>query len=153
MSFGKRAAHSYRADAAVPAFADDHPLIVFDGQCVLCSAFARFVARHDRERRYRFTAAQSPLGQALYRHYGLDPMTFETNLLIEDGVGYGKIEAFARVARRLGWPWRAGIMLGLLPRRVADPLYDLIARNRYRLFGQAQACAVPDASWRDRIIG
>ena len=34
---------SWRDDPEVPAFPDDHPLIVFDGECVLCSANARFV--------------------------------------------------------------------------------------------------------------
>ncbi len=153
MSLGDRPAYSYRTDAAVPAYADDHPLIVFDGACVLCSAFARFVARHDREHRFRFAAAQSPLGQALYRHYGLDPVTFETNLLIENGVGSGKLKAFAQIMTRLGWPWRAGAVVRVLPRGLGDQLYDVIARTRFRLFGRTEACAVADASWRDRIIG
>lgn len=26
---------------------DDHPIIVFDAECVLCSANAQFVLRHD----------------------------------------------------------------------------------------------------------
>ena len=67
-----REAYSYRADAGVPEFADDKPLIVFDGECVFCSAWVQFVLRHDKAERYRFLAAQSPLGEALYRHYRLD---------------------------------------------------------------------------------
>ncbi|HXG80074.1 MAG TPA: hypothetical protein VNJ31_12155, partial [Methyloceanibacter sp.] len=44
------APHSYRADPTVPAFPDTRKLIVFDGVCVLCSGFARFVAsRLDRD--------------------------------------------------------------------------------------------------------
>ena len=62
-------AFSYRDDPAVPAFPDDRPLIVFDGVCVLCSASARFVLRHDEAGRFRLTAAQSSVGQALYRHH------------------------------------------------------------------------------------
>ncbi len=44
----------------------DHDLIVFDGECVLCSGFFRFMLRHDRAERFRFATAQSPLGQRLY---------------------------------------------------------------------------------------
>ena len=88
-----RAPYSYRADPSVPAFPDDKPIIVFDGHCALCSAWAQFVLRHDRARRYRLLPAQTPLGTALYAHYGLshrkavgpDPFDYETNLLIEDG--------------------------------------------------------------------
>ncbi len=34
------------------------PLIVFDGECVLCSTQAQFVLRHDRIKRFRLTTAQ-----------------------------------------------------------------------------------------------
>jgi predicted DCC family thiol-disulfide oxidoreductase YuxK len=40
-----------------------------------------------------------------------------------------------------------------VPRVVGDPAYDVIARNRYRLFGRHDTCAAPDASWQDRLIG
>lgn len=53
---------SYRHDPIVPAFPDDRPIIIFDGKCRLCSAWVRFVLRHDKHDRFRFTTAQSPLG-------------------------------------------------------------------------------------------
>ena len=73
-----RAAFSYRNDPAVPPFPDDHPIIVFDGHCVLCSGWVSFILRHDRHAIYRLLPAQAALGQALYVHYGLDPKNFET---------------------------------------------------------------------------
>ena len=33
-----------------------------------------------------------------------------------------------------------------------DAGYRLIARYRYRVFGQYAACVIPDARWRDRFI-
>ena len=146
------APYSYAADPAVPPFPADRPLIVFDGVCVLCSGFARFVARHDRAGEFRFTAAQSPLGTALYRHYGLDSVNYETNLLIADGRAFGKLQAFAGIMARLPAPWRGARAVAVLPQRPGDWLYDRIARNRYRLFGRTEACVLPDASWRDRLI-
>ena len=68
-----RAPYSYRGDPAVPAFPDDRPIIIFDGYCALCSGWARFVLRHDPRGVYRLLPAQSPLGHALYVHYGLNP--------------------------------------------------------------------------------
>ena len=70
-------AYSYRNDPAVPSFPDDRPVVIFDGNCVLCSAFAQFILRTDRRRRFRLMAAQTPLGAALYEHYGLSPTTTE----------------------------------------------------------------------------
>ena len=98
-------AYSYRDDPVVPDFPDD-PLIVFDGVCVLCSRFARFVIEHDPDGLFCLTTAQSGVGQALYRHYGLDPIEYETNIVIADGVAWGALDAAAQVMARLGRPWR-----------------------------------------------
>src|SRR5688500_1824381 len=84
-------AYSYHGDPAVPAFPDDKALVVFDGVCVLCSGFARFILKRDRDFAFRLATAQSPLGQALFRHYGLDAREFETNLVLADGLAYGKL--------------------------------------------------------------
>jgi predicted DCC family thiol-disulfide oxidoreductase YuxK len=152
MNFAQTA-YSYRADRQVPKFDDSRPVIVFDGVCVLCNGFARFVAKRDTAQQFRFTHAQSALGQGLFRHYGLNPVAFETNLLIMDGRAYGKLEAFSQIARRLGLPWTLiGHAVRAIPDLIGDPLYNLIARNRYRLFGRYDVCAVPDASWRERMI-
>jgi predicted DCC family thiol-disulfide oxidoreductase YuxK len=144
--------YSYRGDARVPPFAEDKPLIVFDGVCVLCSGFARFVAKRDPSGHFRFTAAQSTLGQALYRHYGLDPFEPETILLLAAGRSYGRTEAFTRIMARLRSPWRFCRLASGLPRRLCDWVYDRIARNRYGLFGRRTACIIPDASWQERVI-
>lgn len=148
------APHSYRADPTVPAFPDTRKLIVFDGVCVLCSGFARFVARRDKTEQFSFVAAQSPLGKALFRHYGLDETDFETNLLIEDGRAHGRMEAFARIMKGLGMPWSLAMGVFILPLSVRNWLYDRIARNRYRNFGRYETCIAPDDPLlKRRLIG
>lgn len=142
--------YGYRADPAVPALPDDRPIIVYDGHCALCTGWIRFVIRHDRAGRYRLLAAQSPLGQALYRHYGLDAQAFETNILIEDGLPRFKLVGSARMARGLGFPWSLAALFALLPQHLGERLYDRVARNRFRLFGRHAVCHRPDPAeaWR-----
>jgi predicted DCC family thiol-disulfide oxidoreductase YuxK len=145
--------YSYRADPAVPAFPDDKGLVVFDGVCVLCSGFARFILKRDRAFAFRLTTAQSPLGQALYRHYGLDTREFESNLVLIDGRVHAKLDTVAAVAERLGGGWQALSVLRAIPRPIGDWLYDRVARNRYALFGRTEHCMLPPPEWRDRFIG
>ena len=147
-----RPAYSYRGDPAVPAFADDHPVIVFDGECIFCSGWVNFVLRHDRQGRYRFLTAQSPLGAALYRHYGLDSRNYETNILIEDGLAYLKSEGSLRMAAGLGFPWTLARVLRVIPRALRDPLYEIVARNRYRIAGRRNTCFVPTPQHRARFL-
>src|ERR1700759_888372 len=135
-----REAFSYRSDPAVPVFPDDRPILIFAGNCVLCSSFVQFILRTDRKRRFRLLAAQTPLGAALYQHLELNPTDYETNILLEDGRAWLKSEGSLRIFAGLGLPWSLMSVGRLLPRPVRDRLYDIVARNRLRWFGVRQSC-------------
>jgi predicted DCC family thiol-disulfide oxidoreductase YuxK len=138
-----REPYSYRDDPAVPDFPDDHPIIIFDGYCALCSGLAQFVLKHDHAEHYRLLHAQSPLGHALYIHYGFDPQNYETNILIEDGVAWFKSEGSIRMAEGLGFPWSLAAVLRILPMTLRDRMYEFIARNRLKFFGKRATCYAP----------
>lgn len=145
--------YSYRDDQSVPDFPDDRPVVVFDGMCVFCSGGARLLMRIDGNARFRLAAAQSKLGAALYRHYGLDPVDYQTFLVIDEGRAFVKSDAWLRICRRLGLPWSILSLAGIVPRALRDPVYGFIARRRYRWFGMRESCFLPDAADRDRFLG
>ena len=145
-------AFSYRLDPSVPAFADDKSVVIFDGMCVMCSRFAQLILRQDKAKRFRMLTAQSALGAALYRHYGLNPSDYETNVLIEEGRAYFKSEASMQILAGLGLPWSLVRVGYVLPRAVRDPLYDIIARNRLRWFGTRERCYLPRPEDADRFL-
>ncbi len=146
--------YSYRNDPTVPVFQDEHPIIVFDGICVLCSTFAQFVLRRDTAQKFRFMTAQSPTGEALYRHYQLggEAVDYESNIVLTDGQLWLKSDAAIRVMAELGWPWCIAAWVKFIPKFVRDWAYDRVARNRYRLFGKRNVCMVPSDSDSDRFI-
>ena len=143
---------SYRDDPAVPPFPDDHPILIFDGHCVLCSAFARFILRHDHRRRFRLLAAQTQLGTALYIHFGLDPYDYQTNIMLEDGRAWMKSEGSIRIFERLGFPWSLATIARILPARLRDQLYQMVARNRLRWFGRNDRCFLGEIGEPGRFI-
>ena len=126
--------------------------IVFDGECVLCSGFFRFMLKRDRAGRFRYATAQSDLGQALYAALGLPTDFFETNLVIVDGRIYRKVDAFAAAMRALPAPWPVLGVAPWLPGWLKVPVYNVIARNRYHLFGRHDSCMVPDPALRARFL-
>lgn len=126
--------------------------MVFDGQCVFCSTGARLVSRLDRKARVKFAHAQSGTGEKLYRHYGWDPFQFETNILIRDRHVYSKWASIGAIGRAMGGAWRLLSVFDLVPYIIGDWIYDLVARNRYRIFGRTEACAVGDGRMRKRMI-
>ncbi len=148
----RREPYSYRADAKVPPFADDQPILVFDGKCILCSKTVKFIFAHDRQRRIRFIVAQTPLGAALYQHFGLEPVDYETNILLENGTALTKSESSIRIFELVGLPWSLLKAFRLLPRSLRDRVYEWIARNRFHWFGARETCFAPNSADRQRFL-
>ena len=129
----------------------DDDVILYDGVCVFCSRWIRFIATRDRDRRFRFTAIQSPYGRRLAQAFGIDPNDPDTNAVIHGGVAYFKSDGALTVLGALpGWSWVRG--LRAVPKLLRDAVYNLVARNRYRIFGKYEVCFVPDAEMRDRVM-
>ena len=129
----------------------DDDVILYDGVCVFCSRWLRFVGARDREKRFRFAAIQSPYGTRLAQAFGIDPQDPDTNAVIHGGVVYFKSDAALTVLGLLpGWSWVR--VLFAAPKALRDAVYNMVARNRYRIFGKYEACFVPDAGMRDRVM-
>ncbi|QNJ99725.1 thiol-disulfide oxidoreductase DCC family protein [Dyella telluris] len=129
----------------------DHPVIVFDGVCVLCSRWVDFILRHDREGRFRLAAMQGQRGRELLVTHGLSPDDPASFLLVDGVQGYSDTDAIARVLRQLGGVWRwAAALLRVIPRALRDPAHRWIARHRYRMFGRRDQCRLPEPAqaWR-----
>lgn len=141
---------SYRTDPNVPAFDDSRALFVFDGVCVLCSGGAAFLMRHDGRARVNFTPARFELGRALYAHYGVDWDT--TYLLISGGRAYTASAGYLRLCAVLGGWWHLLRVGAVVPERLRDAAYALVARNRYRWFGTADHCALLTPAQRARLL-
>ena len=129
----------------------DDDVILYDGVCVFCSRWVRFVAARDKARRFRFTAIQSPYGARLAEAFGINPDDPDTNAVVHGSEVYFKSDAALTVLSQLpGWSWVR--MLFAVPKPLRDGVYNLVARNRYRIFGKYDACFVPDAELRARVI-
>lgn len=127
-------------------------IIVFDGVCVLCNGWIDFLLKHDVRERYRFAAMQTPAGRELLLKNGLNPDDPVSFLLLDESGAHTDTDAIIRVISGLDGLWKIAMLGKLLPRFVRNPLYRMIARNRYRWFGQTNACRMPDAQTAHRFI-
>jgi predicted DCC family thiol-disulfide oxidoreductase YuxK len=137
------------APRLAPGWPDN--VILYDGVCVLCSSWVRFIIARDEACRFRFIELQRPQGRALAEALGIDPDDPETNAVILDGTAYYKSDAALVAARHLrGMKWV--VILKLIPRRLRNWLYDRIARNRYTLFGRFDRCLRPTPDLAARFL-
>ncbi len=117
----------------------DDGVILYDGVCILCSGWVKFITKRDIDHRFRFTAIQSAYGRAMAQALDIDPGDPDTNAVILDGRALRRSAAALAVLERLpGWRWVA--ILRLIPPSIRDAIYNLIARNRYRIFGRHPTC-------------
>lgn len=126
-------------------------LILFDGVCVFCSRWVRWVIDHDPQKRFRFLPIQSEAGRGLAVRYGIDPEAPQTNAVVLGGRIFFKSDAALTVLGALRGT-RALALLKVVPRMLRDPVYDLIAKNRYAVFGRTDACMVPSPEDRERFL-
>lgn len=146
------APYSYLSDTAIPDVGAGQVFTVMDAHCALCARGARWIARNDRRFEFRIIPMQSPAGAALMRHYDLDPADPSSWLYVEDGHAYSSLDAVIRAGARMGGIWHGLAVLRLIPPRFQDRLYAWVARNRYRLSGRADLCAMPDPDVKKRLI-
>ena len=128
-------------------FWPDDGIILYDGVCVLCSGWMRFVLRRDSQRLFRFTPIQSDYGSAL----GINPVDPDTNAVIWKGVAYRRSDAALRVVSllpKLGWVR----VLHIVPRVLRDAVYSLTARTRYRVWGRHAVCDLGGETYADRVV-
>ncbi|MGB6036230.1 MAG: thiol-disulfide oxidoreductase DCC family protein [Cryomorphaceae bacterium] len=127
----------------LPNLPEGKGLILFDGYCNLCNGAVQFVIKRDPKEHFRFSSLSWPPAQSLLEEY---PEFGEVDsiLLFEGGELYQKSTAALKIAGRLGGLWPILKIFFILPRFLRDPVYDFIARNRYRWFGKKDTCMMPD---------
>lgn len=130
----------------------DGPILLIDGECVLCNRSAQFVIRHDPRQLFRFAPLQSPAVQSLMRSRQLPSPPAGTMVLLQDGQAHYRSEAVLRTLSQLPFPWNLARVGLWLPRRLRDAAYNLVARHRIRLFGSTPSCSLLSPAERTRLI-
>lgn len=136
---------------AVAAPDIEQDLILFDGDCVLCSRWARFVHQRDKAHRFKFVAIQSSYGRSLAARFGIDSEAPQSNLVVVDGRVYFKSDTPLAILGALPrWRWTQFALI--VPRPLRNWFYDRIARNRYQWFGRKERCWAGDPVFKSRIL-
>ena len=136
-------------DDEIPA---EDPIVLFDGVCNLCTGFVQFLIPRDPEGRFHFASLQSDVGERLLEEHGLASDELDSIVLIEGDSAYVKSSAVIRIGTILGGVYTLGRPLQYLPRRLRDWGYDLVAANRYRLFGKKDQCMMPTGDVQSRFL-
>ena len=127
-------------------------IVLYDGVCKLCNGWVNFLIRHDTSHQVRLAAVQTRKGKELLIAAGMSPDEINTIVLLDNGKVYLRAEAIFRVMKWLPFPWRVFSILRFFPKAISNRCYDLIAHNRYRLFGRYNEYQQPVADHPQRFL-
>ncbi|MBI2794313.1 MAG: DUF393 domain-containing protein [Ignavibacteria bacterium] len=134
----------------------NNPIVIFDGVCNLCNATVDFLITHDRTSTLRFTSFQGK-GAELLVDFGIIEMPV-TIYVIDNNTLYSESTAILYLTQFLPFPyrmlwylWSLGF-LSPLPPFLRNALYRLVARNRYRWFGERVSCRTPTTEEQHRFL-
>ena len=128
------------------------PIILFDGICNFCNRTINIILKYDKVAHFQFAASQSNAAIDIMQAFKIEQIAIASVILIEQEKVYTKTDAVIQIANRLsGWP-KLFRVLKFIPKPIRDFAYDLIAKNRYALFGKKDNCMIPDASIRHRFL-
>lgn len=141
-----------KAPASITTAISGQNIIVFDGVCVLCNAWVKFTLRFDKQEKFHFVIAQSDLGEEIYRSLDLKSDDYDSFIVVIEGEIHTKLDGVFALFTTLGFPWKILSLGRILPLPLKNLLYDLVAKNRYRLFGKRDTCMIPTPKIRARFL-
>jgi len=130
----------------------DSNIILFDGVCNLCNSTVRFIIRHDKKGIFRFAPMQKEPAITLMRASGLRMKNMDSIVYIRANKTYQKSKAVLYILRDLKGLWQLAFACIIMPAFIADFFYDIIAKNRYKVFGKRESCMIPDNEILERFL-
>jgi predicted DCC family thiol-disulfide oxidoreductase YuxK len=134
------------------------PILLYDGVCGLCNRLVQFILRRDRNAVFRFASLQSGVAAPILARHEASPSDLDTvyvvvNYELPNEYLLSRSDAVAFALKQLGGLWTlAAFFMRLIPKFLRDAAYNILARNRYRIFGRLEVCPLPRDEDRGRFL-
>jgi predicted DCC family thiol-disulfide oxidoreductase YuxK len=127
-------------------------IVLYDGMCNFCTSCANLVRKYDKDKKFTLAPLQSPEGKAIMRSINRSSDDLSSVVYVrrkvtsEDREGnevvFDKSDAAIHVCEELlGVPSvLVNAICNIIPKSFRDSVYDLVAKNRYRIMGKKEDC-------------
>jgi predicted DCC family thiol-disulfide oxidoreductase YuxK len=130
----------------------DKNIVLFDGVCNLCNGAVNFLIDYDKSNRLHFASLQSEVGQEILQYYGLNTTDFDTFVFLNKGKLFTRSTAALEIVKTIGGFWSFLYIFRFIPAFIRDGIYNLVAKNRYKLFGKRNACRMPTPELKAKFL-
>ena len=134
-----------------------NPIVLYDGVCGLCNQLVQFLLKRDKHDQLRYASLQSDFASKILVRHGLNPKDLDTVCVVlnyqePDEHVLTRSTAILNVVKNLGGIWKMAGLGAIVPSPLRDLLYELVARNRYRMFGKYETCMLPEPRHRAKFL-
>lgn len=131
---------------------EDKVIIYFDGVCNLCNHIVDFFIRRDKHDRFLFCSLQSDQAHARLPSHCFGSTDLNSVVVEYQGQYWSKSRAVIKAMQTLGGGYRLFSLALLLPKKLTDVIYDIIAKNRYKWFGKRETCRIPSTYEKNKFL-
>lgn len=117
-----------------------HPILAYDGVCLLCNGYVKWLIKRDKKEIFRFVALQNM--PEIKRN--LQTSDNDTVVLLKNGNLHTHSDVGIMITKYLSGLWPLLSVFIYIPRFMRDIVYRMIASYRYRWFGKVDSCILPD---------
>lgn len=115
-------------------------IILYDGKCNLCCGTARFIKRHDSIKAFRFESLYSEEAGNILQKSGLSGKDLNTLIYFSSDRFYLRSSAVLHILKDMGGGWSLFYIFIIVPPVIGDFFYKIVAKTRYRIFGEREEC-------------
>jgi predicted DCC family thiol-disulfide oxidoreductase YuxK len=123
---------------------NDKSIILYDGECIICNKSIRFIHSRDNNNVFSYIPLNSAVGLKQLQNLGKEDynkiMDLNTLILIHNKKIYIKFTATLKILGKLNGFWKLLSFLLLVPPILRDPIYSIIAHNRYKFDIDGRYC-------------
>jgi predicted DCC family thiol-disulfide oxidoreductase YuxK len=129
-----------------------HPILFFDGECLLCQGSVQFLIKRDHSISFRYAHLQGNSFKGLLEIIPVKELP-DSVVLLDNGSLFLQTDAVIQSMKYLQNPYKSlGFILRLIPKKIRNFFYNLIGKNRYRWFGKTDTCMMPSPEIKASFI-
>tara|TARA_B100001109_G_C18809181_1_gene448808 strand:+ start:643 stop:1065 length:423 start_codon:yes stop_codon:yes gene_type:complete len=117
-------------------------IILFDGECAMCNKYILFVAKNDSKDIFRFLSIQNKKINSIKKIHKIDTKNISSIYVIHNNEIRSKSKAVLKITSMLKFPYNLLQVFYLVPNFLRNIIYDLVAKNRYYIFGKIDECSI-----------
>lgn len=136
----------------IPGLPEGKSLVLYDGECGLCSQFVQFILKRDSRRKIYFASLHSEVGKYCLERLGIQHLSEDTFVFIEEENWSIKSTAALNIVKYLKGAWPLLSIFKMMPVSWRDSLYSFVAKRRKRWFQSKEACQLRSEDESRRIL-